>query len=79
MSDNLKQVIERASVDIAFRAQLQRDPDGALAAYRLTADERVGLLRGVIAALPPLTVDSRVSKLDNPAAPGEAFPNTPWS
>jgi hypothetical protein len=78
MSDTLKQVIEQASTDAAFRAQRQSQPDRALAAYQLTADERLGLLRGVVAALAPLGVDTRVSKIDNPTLTGDAYPLTPW-
>ncbi len=78
MSDTLRQVIERAATDIKFRAQLQSDPESALAGYSLTPEERKGLLRGVVAALPPIVLDARVSKIDNPAEPGDAFPNDPW-
>ncbi|HZR99869.1 MAG TPA: hypothetical protein VFE37_14250 [Chloroflexota bacterium] len=76
MSSALRQVIERASTDAAFRAELARNPDGALAQYRLTADERLGLLRGVVGALAPLGVDARATKLDTPCVPSDVFPNT---
>ena len=79
MTGSLRQVIERASTDVAFRAQLQSDPDHALAGYQLTADERRGLLRGVIAALPPLSVERRVSKIENPGIPDDVFPTVPWN
>ena len=79
MTGALLQVIERASLDVAFRAQLQSDPDQALAEYQLTADERIGLLRGVIAALPPLVVERRVSKIENPGIPDDVFPDIPWN
>jgi len=73
MSSTLRQVIERASTDAAFRAELQRHPDRALAEYPLTADERLGLLRGVVAALAPLGVESRVTKIDTPCVPADIF------
>jgi hypothetical protein len=73
MSTTLRQVIERASTDAAFRAELQRHPNRALAEYPLTADERLGLLRGVAAALAPLGVEPRVSKIDTPCVPGDVF------
>ena len=75
----LRQVIERASTDVEFRLQLQRDPNGALAGYQLTAEERVGLLRGVVAALSPVGVERRVSKIENPGIADEAFPTIPWN
>jgi len=75
MSSTLRQVIERASTDAAFRAELQRHPDRALAAYPLTADERVGLLRGVVAGLAPLGLDSRATKIDTPCVPVDIFQN----
>jgi hypothetical protein len=44
MSDALVQVLERASVDAAFRAQLRSDPLSALAGYHVTGEERAALL-----------------------------------
>ena len=81
MSNTLQQVIERASTDAAFRGQLKTDPESALAGYALTADERAGLLHEGAAGRAGIGLDSRVTKLDNPAAPGEGFDaaNTPWS
>ena len=81
MSDMLQQVLERASTDAGFRGQLKTDPESALAGYALTADERAGLLHDVAAGSAGIGLDSRVSKLDSPAAPGEVFDaaNTPWS
>ena len=73
MSSTLRQVIERASIDAAFRAELQHHPDRALAEYPLTADERLGLLRGVVAALAPLGVESRATKIDTPCVPTDIF------
>ncbi|HZU07007.1 MAG TPA: Os1348 family NHLP clan protein [Chloroflexota bacterium] len=77
----LAQVIERASTDAAFRAQLQSDPDRALAGYELTAEERAALLSGDPGQLQSLGVEQRVSKLDNPPLPGEAQEGAfgPWS
>ena len=79
MSEALNQVIERASTDEAFRSKLQSDPTGALAGYDLTPDERAALMSGDHEALQALGVDARVSKIDNPAAPGDAFPQGPFS
>jgi hypothetical protein len=79
MSSALRLVIERASTDAAFRTELQRQPDRALAEYTLTADERLGLLRGVVAALAPVGVEARVSKIDNPCVPADVFPPFPCS
>jgi hypothetical protein len=87
MSDTLHQVIERASVDASFRAQLQNNPEEALAGYTLTPEERAAVLSGDPAALSSLGVDVRVSKLewgpgqsplDNPAAPGAVFGQGPF-
>jgi hypothetical protein len=79
MTAALRQVVERASTDQAFRLQLQSDPRRALAEYELTADERVGLLRGVVTALTPTGVERRVSKIENPGIPEEVFPTFPWN
>ena len=69
--DTMAKVIERASADAAFRAQLEANPESALAGYELTADERAAVLRGEAPEDESLGVDARVSKLDNPAMPGE--------
>ncbi len=81
MSDILQQVIERASTDAAFRDQLRRDPESALAGYALTAEERAAILHEGAAGRPGIGLDARVTKLDNPPGPGEVFDasNTPWS
>jgi hypothetical protein len=79
MTGALRQVIERASTDVAFRIQLQSDPDRVAAEYKLTAEERVGLLQGVVAALSPHGVERRVSKIENPGIPDDAFPSIPWN
>jgi hypothetical protein len=74
----LVQVIERASREPAFRAQLQRDADCALAGYDLTAEERAQVLARETDAGHAHAVDVRVSKLaDNPTIPGSAEANTP--
>lgn len=79
--DALAKIVERASTDAAFRTQLQSNPDGALAGYDLSPEERAALLSGDSAQLSSLGVDARVTKLDNPAAPGEVFDwnNNPFS
>ena len=79
MSDALNQVIERASTDEGFRSQLQSDPAGALAGYNLTPEERAALSSGDHEAMQALGVDVRISKIDNVAAPGDAFPQGPFS
>ena len=72
--DAMAKVIERASTDAGFRAQLKANPEGALAGYDLTADERAAVLAGDSGQISHLGVDARVSKLDNPAMPGEGGP-----
>ena len=78
MSEALNQVIERASTDAAFRAKLQSDPTGALAGYDLTPDERAAVLSGDPGRIGALGLDARVSKVDNPAQPGDAFGQGPF-
>ena len=75
--DVLSKVIERASTDAAFRTQLKSSPESALASYDLTPDERAAVL-STDSASSTLGVDARVSKIDNPAEPGDAFPNNSW-
>ncbi len=70
MSDNLRQVIERASKDAAFRALLQSDPEAALAGYELTAEERAALVQGDTAKLADLGVDARITKQVGNPGPG---------
>ena len=75
----LVQVAERASTDAAFRAQLASNPESALAGYDLTAEERAALRGSDPTALRALGVEARVTKVDNPAAPGDAFPDGPFA
>lgn len=42
----IEAVIERLSVDKAFRVKYCQDPDGTLAAYHLTPDEIKGIKTG---------------------------------
>jgi hypothetical protein len=44
--ESFLQVVERARTDRAFQTQLVANPEGALAAYDLTPEERAALLRG---------------------------------
>ena len=74
----LVQVVERASTDAAFRAQLASNPESALVGYDLTAEERVALRSGDPTALQALGVEARITKVDNPAQPGDAFPSGPF-
>ena len=69
--DTMAKVIERASTDTGFRAQLQANPESALAGYDLTADERAAVLTSDAGRASDIGVDTRASKLDNPAMPGE--------
>ncbi len=62
MSQILAQIIERASTDAAFRAQLQSNPEAALAGYPLTAEEKATLIGGDPARLEPRGVDARSTK-----------------
>ena len=62
MSETLRKVVERASTDAAFRAQLGSNPEAALAGYNLTAEEKAALLRGDEHELSELGVDARVTK-----------------
>ena len=85
MSEALNQVIERASTDVGFRSWLQSDSAGALAGYPLTPEEQAALMRGDHEAMQALGLDARVTKLfgdtalANPAEPGDAYPQGPWS
>ncbi|MBX5489866.1 MAG: hypothetical protein IRZ14_01820 [Chloroflexi bacterium] len=58
----LASIIERASMDEAYRLELQRAPDAALQGYDLTADERTALLNRDVARLESLGVDPRITK-----------------
>ena len=61
----LAQVVERASSDGAFRAQLKANPDRVLAVYELTDEERAAVLSSDSGGLQPLGVDARITKIDN--------------
>jgi hypothetical protein len=76
----LIEVLKRASTNQQFREQLRADPDAALAGCDLTAEERAALLSRDPAQLAAVGVDARISKVDNPAYPGEPFDwgNQPW-
>ena len=58
----LAKLIERASTDTTFRAQLQSNPESALKGYDLTGDERAELLSGDSSPLQSLDVDARLTK-----------------
>ena len=79
MSATLAQVIERASMDAAFRSQLESDPEAALAAYPLTAEERAALLSGGPSALEPLGRDVRNTKQGMAPGPGPVEISMPTS
>ena len=78
MSEALNKVIERASTDAAFRAHLSSDPTRALAGYDLTAEERAAVASGDPRRMEAIGLDARITKVDNPAEPGDAYPNNPW-
>ena len=82
MSDVLSQVIERASVDAAFRAQLASAPEEALAGYGLSAAEREALLRdpAYVAAATPLETRMAQHHHDSlgPTIPGDPDPYGVW-
>ncbi len=59
---SVNQVIQRAISDAAFRRQLQRDPQGALAGLDLTRDERTAITSADPSRLTALGVDQRMSK-----------------
>jgi hypothetical protein len=71
----LIQVVERMTVDSAFRSQLEGDPTSALTGYELTGDERAALLSRDSAKLQALGLDARITKQDT----GGAFENTPFT
>ena len=73
--ESLAKVLERASTDAAFRAQLQSNPDGVLAGYDLTAEERAALTSGDSGQLGSLGVDSRMTKQET----GPIVDSTPFS
>jgi putative modified peptide len=80
MSENLSKVIERMSTDAAFRAELQRNPEAALASYQLTAEEKAALRSGDEKALHDLGVDARITKQALSGDDGSgAWPNTPYT
>jgi hypothetical protein len=75
MSEQLQQLIERATTDAAFRAALHQDPVKALAGYSLTAEEKAALLASDAGGLGARGVDARITKM----ASGQTTPdNGPW-
>ena len=73
MSDALTQVLERASADADFRAQLASDPEHALAGYALTSEERAALMSGDSHRWSELGLDTRMTKDISPPTT-----DTPW-
>ncbi len=74
-TDALVAVLERASTDAVFRAQLTDAPERALASYSLSGDERAALLSGDSGQLRALGVDARVAKIaECPTIPGADEP-----
>ena len=72
--DAMAKVIERASTDAAFRAQLKTNPESALAGYDLTTEERAAVLTSDSGRTSDIGVDARVSKMDEPPTPGFGGP-----
>ena len=58
----LARLVERASTDATFRAQLQSHPERALAGYELTSDERAALISSDTQRSQSIGVDARVTK-----------------
>jgi hypothetical protein len=56
------QVVERAVSDPGFLDLCAKDPDGALASYDLTPEEKKAIVSGKAHTLGGLAVDERVSK-----------------
>jgi hypothetical protein len=77
MSNTLLEVLERASIDMAFRAQLESDPQGALADYELTAEEQAAITRRDAQPLRELGVDTRISKQIDPPTTDTPWPEIP--
>ena len=61
----VRDVLQRAIDDAAFRERLARDPDGALAEYDLTPEERARFIAGTLTAE---RLEERLSKTDLSAA-----------
>jgi hypothetical protein len=77
--ENLAKVIERASTDAAFRKQLQSNPDAALAAYELTAEEKAALKSGDTSKMGEMGLDARVTKFGSETGVGGAFDNNSFT
>ena len=61
-SEAVRQVLERANTDEEFRSRCATNPDGPLAGYDLTDDERNALISGDDEALQAVGLDVRDSK-----------------
>ena len=82
MFETLTQVIERASTDAAFRAQLRVAPEAVLAGYPLTLNEKAALLLPEPSQFSSLGVDARVTKLGDATSvvdDGSSLPSGPFS
>ena len=79
MSEALAHLIERASIDAAFRSQLQSHPEAVVAGYDLTAEEKAALLSGDPAQLVPLGLDVRNTKQGFGPGPGPIDISMPTS
>ena len=79
MSEMLTKVIERASTDAAFRAQLKSNPEAALAGYGLTAEEKAALMSGDTSKMGEMGLDARVTKFGADTGVGGAFDNTSFT
>lgn len=66
-ADRLREILDRAMSDAAFRDLLASDPDAALAPYDLSAEERAKFGTGTARAE---RLESRVSKSDLSAGLG---------
>ena len=77
MSDALLKILERATTDAAFRAQLGSDPQSALAGYELTAEEQAALTRRDTHPPRDLGVDTRINKQVDPPTTDTPWPEIP--
>jgi hypothetical protein len=77
MSNALLEVLERASIDRAFRAWLGSDPQSALVGYELTTEEQAALTRRDADPSRELGVDTRISKQIDPPTTDTPWPEIP--
>ena len=73
----IAQVVERASADAKFLAELERDPERALAGYDLSETERAAIRQGAVRPLQELGAQVRASSgVEDAGPPGTARPGS---